>query len=349
MFAVCSSAAGQDTIVGNWKAEVKRGIININDTTNKYPKFLRTAFKTINWTKKALYTYDTTYVEGFDNRWKFTVKCNNWFDSYSGYLTADRYPVNMMSDVTTKFGAHVSFKGFGLGYMLNIHDLVRGNALKNKRFDGSINTSRISLEWYYNKNRNEVNIHRLGDYGKHRWMTYKFSGLTREDYGLYLYYIFNHRKFCQSAAYGFSRHQRRSAGSLMVGFHFNRQDISIDFDELDEVMQDYLPDEMRDFRFYYSDYCLLLGYGYNWVPNQKWLINFTAIPNVGLRKSLSSAIEGRKYMFSTNMRFKLAAVINRTKWFYGLNIISDNHWFYSNSKSFFSSSHDFNIAVGIRL
>ena len=350
-FCSCWGQEGTDSVVAekNWKEEFKHLRIDYNDTVTRYPKFIKTAFKTSRWVKKTLYTYDTTYVEGFDNRWRFTLKCNNWFDAYSGHLTQNKMPVVMSSYVTTKFGAHVSYKGFGLGYMLNLKDVFTGKGINNRRWDGSINTSRISVEWYYTKDESNVDIHRLGDFGKDRWRSYEFEGLERKSYGAYIYYFFNHSHYCQSAAYGISRLQKRSAGSFILGLHAHHQDIVMDFDKMARHMQNYLPDSILQYRFSYRDYCALVGYGFSWVPHHRWLINVTAIPSIGLRHAHPTSIEGDKWMLSTNIRFKIALVLNRKKWSYGLNFVSDGHWYRSNRNSFFNSSQDINFSVGFRL
>ncbi len=332
-----------------WKDELKHLRIDINDTVTHYPKFLKFVYKSARWVTKALYTYDTTYVDGFDNTWRFMIKNNNWFDSYVGHLAMNDLKVRMTSNVTSKFGGHISYKGFGLGYMLNFRDILTGRRLDNRRWDGSINTSRLSLEWYFTKDRSEINIHRFGDYGKNGWKSYRYDGLTREAYGLYGYYFFNHRHYCQSAGYGISRRQLRSAGSFLLGVHVSSQDIHMDFSSLTDEMKSYLPDDNYDVRFHYHDYCFLVGYGYNWVPRHRWLVNITAIPSVGLRQSHKTSVEGAKSMFSTNIRLKVAVVLNRKKWSYGLNIVSDGHWYLSKTHSFFNSSQDINLAVGFRL
>lgn len=335
--------------VSDWKDQIKHLRINIDDTITRYPQFIKTVLKTGRWVRKALYTYDTTYVEGFQNKWRFTLKCNNWFDTYSGHLTDKKMAIVMSSYVTTKFGAHISYKGLGLGYMLNLKDVFTGRRVKNRRWDGSINTSRIAVEWYYTKDLSNIDLHRLGDFGKNKWQSYEFEGLEREAYGAYVYYFFNHSHYCQSAAYGISRRQLRSAGSFILGLHANHQDISMDFGLMDDEMMKYLPDSLQTYRFSYRDYCLLVGYGYSWVPNRRWLVNFTAIPSIGLRHSYPTSIEGNKYLLSTNIRFKIALVLNRKSWSYGFNFVSDGHWYRSNRNSFFNSSQDLNFSVCFRL
>ena len=333
----------------NWKDQLKGLHISLDDTITRYPKFINTVLKSGRWVRQALYTYDTTYVESFDNTWRFTIKCNNWFDTYRGHLTDQKMTVTMASNITSKFGGHVSYKGLGLGYMFNLRDAFTGHRMNNRRWDGSINTSRISVEWYYTKDRSEINVHRLGDYGKYSWKSVKFDGLSREAYGAYAYYFFNHRHYCQSAAYGISRRQLKTAGSFILGLHANKQNISMDFSKLEPVLQEYLPDSLRNYQFNYRDYCALVGYGFNWVPKYRWLFNVTAIPSIGLRHSYYTTIEKDQYLLSGNIRIKMALILNRDKWSYGLNFVSDGHWYFSKHNDFFNSSQDINVSVSFRL
>ena len=123
----------------------------------------------------------------------------------------------------------------------------------------------------------------------------------------------------------------------------------MDFDMMAKHMQNYLPDSIRQYRFSYRDYCALVGYGFSWVPHRRWLINVTAIPSIGVRHAHPTSVEGDKWMLSTNIRFKIALVLNRKSWSYGFNFVSDGHWYRSNRNSFFNSSQDINFSVGFRL
>jgi len=328
-----------------WKRALAHGKLDINDQTIQYPRFLDICLDLYRWGDHTFNHYDTAYVTSTGKNWKLMVKNNNWLDSYSGHLTDERTTVRMNSDVTSNFGGQISFMALSLGYMINMRDLLGGKSVKNTRWDFSFTCSRLALELYYTKNDgSSVHMRQLDD-----WMgNMLFSGLKRESYGAYGYYFFNHSRYAQAAAYCFSKYQRRSAGSFIIGGHWSHQDIVMDFEELSDDMKSYLPDENTDYRFRYRDYCVLIGYGYNWVLGDKWLLNITGMPSIGYRHSFPNSIEGKKTLLSTNFRGKAAVVHNRGNFFYGLHIICDGHWYHSREHSLFNSNNDFNLTAGYR-
>jgi len=329
-----------------WRRALAHGKLDLHDKTIEYPKFLDFCIEVYRWGDHAFNYYDSTYVTGTGKNWKVMLKSNNWLDSYSGQLTSDHIRMQMNSDLTCNFGAQISFMALSLSYMVNLRDPLAGRQVKNTRWEFSFTSSRLALEAYFTKNnQNSVHLHRLGS-----WHGSKdFNGLTRESYGAYAYYFFNHKRYAQAAAYCFSKYQRRSAGSFLAGLHLSRQDITIDFSVLPtSFLRAKVPQDLRLCRFRYRDFCALIGYGYNWVFAKNWLLNITGIPSVGYRHSFANSVEGEKGLLSTNIRGKAALVYNRGSWFYGLHIISDGHWYHSRQHSLFNSCHDFNFTAGYR-
>jgi len=328
-----------------WKRALSHGKLNLNDRSVKYPKFLNALVNVYRWANHALNYYDPAYVAGTGKKGKITIKYNNWLDSHSGFLYDDDNLFQMNSNLTCNFGAQVSFMGLSLGYTFHVSDLINGDALTSNQWDFSFTTSRFVIELYLNDNdRSNVRLHRLckfkGDY--------EFYGLSRETHGLYAYYFFNNTHYAHSAAYGFSKYQLRSAGSFIAGIHLNHQDIKMDFTVAEPKIQSYVPGDTMVYRFLYQDYCVMAGYAYNWVVNDHWLLNITALPSIGYRQSLATSIEGRRALLSTNIRAKAAAVLNRGNYFYGLHIVNDSHWYHSRRFSLFSSNIDFILSAGYR-
>ncbi len=332
---------------GYWKRALMHGKLNLRDTTVRYPGFVSFGVKCYRWFDRYLNTYDTTYIVGTKTKWKFTVKNSNWMDSYSGRLTSKRVPVMINSNITSFFGVHGSYEGLGLGYTINLNDLLSGHKIKNIRWEFNFSTSRVVFEGYYSKDKNESNLHHLGDF-RSTFKSQKFKGLSREYWGGYGYYIFNHMRYIQSAAYSFSRFQIRSAGSFIAGLHTSHQDFTIDFSELDDEMRKNLPDDRLVYRFRYRDYSFLLGYGYNWVCRPRWLFNITALAGVGYRHSFPSSVEGRRDLLSISYRVKSGLVINRKKFFYGFQAILDGHIYHTSQYRFFNAIFNLNVITGIR-
>lgn len=70
-------------------------------------------------------------------------------------------------------------------------------------------------------------------------------------------------------------------------------------------------------RVLYNDYCLLFGYGHNWVLSPKWLVNFTITPYIGYRYNHFPNADDRATNISLNCRARTAAVYNHKQFFLG--------------------------------
>lgn len=88
------------------------------------------------------------------------------------------------------------------------------------------------------------------------------------------YYAFNGRKFSYPAAFSQSYIQKRSAGSLMAGLSYHRTSVSIMQNEDIE----YDSEDIRKFKLSYAS--VGVGYGYNFVPNSRWLIHLSTLPTI---------------------------------------------------------------------
>jgi len=329
-----------------WQRAALHGKLDLKDESVKYPGFLDFVVDAYRWGDHAFNYYDSAYVVGTGTKWKFMLKNNNWLDTYNGKIDGRNTRLQMNSRLTSNFGAQISFMALSLSYMFNLQNLISGERMKNTQWDFSFTSSRVALELYYNKkDESTVLMHELGDFNGR----YEFDGLLRESWGLYAYYFFNHLHYGHAAAYCFSKYQLRSAGSFIAGIHSHRQELIIDFTKLDDDMRQYLSDpSLEEYRIRYHDYCVALGYGYNWVPRRDWLINITVLPSIGYRQSFDNSTDGKRGLLSTNMHGKMAIVRNKGRWFYGLHFLTDVHWYHSPQTSFFSSNHDFNVTAGIR-
>jgi hypothetical protein len=103
------------------------------------------------------------------------------------------------------------------------------------------------------------------------------------------YYAFNGKKFSYPAAFSQSYLQKRSAGSLMAGLSYNRGSVSVIDDgepdsqlygseEVDPDSDSYDPNDVEKIKMSYAS--IGLGYGYNFVPNRKWLFHISTLPSI---------------------------------------------------------------------
>ena len=87
------------------------------------------------------------------------------------------------------------------------------------------------------------------------------------------YYAFNYKRFSYPAAFSQSYVQKKSAGSIMLGFSYHRSTITLGNDE-----SEWEYDDIRKIKLSYAG--LGVGYGYNFVPGRNWLIHASVLPTL---------------------------------------------------------------------
>ena len=331
---------------GYWWRAMKHGKVNFNDSTMGYPKFLRFCWRTYKWGDRAFNSYDTSYVKSTGKNWKLILKSDNWIDSYIGRPYDDmRMVVN--SNLVSNIGVSLSFMAVSVGYSVAVSNLVHGGKLSNK-VDFSFTCARFAADAYYWENKNEVNVTYTDKRIDDQDHEFRMSGITRKAMGLTAYYFFNNRRYAQAAAYCFSKYQRRSAGSWLAGISLQHFDVQSDVEKMPETTRELIPTQEDAPRILYNDYCLLAGYGYNWVLGRKWLLNFTVTPYVGYRYNHKKSNDENVSKWSLNLRARIGAVYNHKKMFVGLQGYADHHRYKSKGTYLINSTINFVALVGIR-
>ena len=331
---------------GYWWRALKHGKVNFKDSTMGYPKFVMFCYRTYVWGDRAFNSYDSSYVVSTGKNWKLILKSNNWVDSYIGHPVKDVNQV-INSNLVSNIGLSLSFMAVSVGYSVGLSNLIHGGKLSNK-VEFSFTCARFAADAYYWENNNEINATytlKNVDNVRHKL---RQSGISRKAMGLTAYYFFNNRRYAQAAAYCFSKYQRRNAGSWLAGFSLQHYDVKIDVEKLTDEIRAYFPTQADAPRILYNDYCLLFGYGYNWVLSPKWLLNFTITPYVGYRYNHFQTENDFDSSISLNCRARMAAVYNHKQFFLGLQSYADHHRYSAHGSRLISSLLDFSISAGIR-
>ena len=329
-----------------WWRAMKHGKVDVTGKTIHYPKFLRFAWRAYKWGDKAFNSYDSAYVVGTGKNWKLILSSNNWVDTYMGEPFADSW-VEMRSNLTSNVGLQLSFMAVSVGFTVGISDLIHGGT-KSKKLDFSFTCARFSADAYYMENTRPATVW-LKDKVSGEKLTFRdFGGFRRKSYGMSAYYIFNNRRYAQAAAYCFSKYQRRSAGSFIAGVRMLHRDMSINVQELPDFAREFVPQEVELPRFVYNDYCLMVGYGYNFVIGKKWLLNFTVAPYTGYRKMIATQHEDKASDWSINLKARMGVVYNHKQFFMGLQSYADIHRYKSENHNFLGSLIDCTAMAGIR-
>lgn len=349
-YAMADSAV-VDTISAphaKWYRQLIDNGFHINDPDINYPRFWRWCVDVYNWGDRTFNSYDPDYVVGAGKNWKAGLKSYNWTENYT-LLFPHKLRVNMVSDIFSDVGAYLSFMAVSVGYTLNANDVFGHPVANHHNFDFNFCCALFSANLNLASTSGGTRITRFGDYNKGEHLSQRFDDVSLSSVGGDIYYFFNHSRYSQAAAYCYSKYQLRSAGSWIAGAAVTHQKIDIDFSGLPEDMLEKLPGDYEKYRFHYTDYGLIGGYAYNWVLHPKrWLINATILPSIGYRHSYEGATEGRKDMFSTNVRAMMSVVYNHRSLYASLVGRYDGHIYYKSAYTFVNSNNSVTFNVGFR-
>lgn len=330
-----------------WWKMIWRGNFNMADTNIRYPGFIRFCVNVYNWGDRVFNSYDTTYVVGTGHRWKFRVVSDNWVDSYAMTLPGN-LSIRMMSDIYSNIGAYLQYMAVSYGVTFDWSNIVGTNPVNHKKMEFGFNCARFNAEIYYNENTGGTFLRKLGRYKGGRIFKERFPGVQLETFGLNAYYFFNNRKYSQGASYNFSKIQKRSAGSFLLGFSYTQLDLDMDFSTMPEDVKPYLKDPDAFYKLNYNTYSLLFGYGFNWVITRDLLFNITAMPAIGICHCHEDSLEGKGNLFSMNINGMGSLTYNMGNIFFSLIGKMKGTWYKSHDYSFFSSIENLSANIGIR-
>lgn len=149
-------------------------------------------------------------------------------------------------------------------------------------------------------------------------------------------------------AYNFSKFQKRSAGSAIIGFNYNNLDINMDLNQIPKNLSPYLTIHPQLYRFHYNSYTLMGGYSYNWVINRHLLFNISAFPGIGFTHAYEDSVEGNGKLFCAIIKGQGSLTYNLGDFFVCAIAKIDGNWYNSGNFSFFSSVENAQLSVGVR-
>lgn len=184
------------------------------------------------------------------------VKGINGGNQYSSILKAQNKMTMSLS---------ASYRGLTLGAALNPAHL----AGKNKDYELNVNAygNRMGADIIFQS----ANTFKGSIDTEHGQVNVP-TGLVRMNMlRLNAYYAFNARRFSYPAAFSQSWIQLKSSGSIMAGLSFMGGNLRVRHSE--EIGN-------TASRLSFSDVGLGIGYGYNWVIKNKWLLHLSTLPQI---------------------------------------------------------------------
>ncbi|MBO7382406.1 MAG: DUF4421 family protein [Muribaculaceae bacterium] len=327
-----------------WWRAMKHGKVDFDDPTMGYPKFLRFCYKAYLWADSNFNYHDPEYVVSTGTLCKAMLKFNNWFDSYLCYSLEDT-DIAIRSNMTTNIGVQVSVMGLSFSYSFDLGDIFEKS--RSKKIDFGFSCARFSLNLNYIKNSSPVVVRKFGNYQGEK-VVRDVEGFNRKNLKVSGYYFLNYKRYSQDAPYSFTEYQRKSAGSFIFGLSYDHLNLDIDKEHFDEYTIINLPWQLLFGKIKQDDYCVMAGYGYNWVLPHNWLFNVTAIPYAGLKKTYQTIHEDNPYMFSANALLKLGAAYNHRSLYVGINASVDAHGYRSYGTNCHTSIEDIYLVAGVR-
>lgn len=335
----------------NWIHQLRKGNFDMDDPDTDYPRFIRFCMDVYKWGDRTFNTYDTTYVVGFGRNWKTRILLDGWTDSYNMHLSRahqDRLPVTFISDPYINSALALQFMAVGFTYGVDLNNIFFNKPVSHQKFEFGFNCARFNLEISLNNNHGGSILRRFGDYNKGRPFYQFMSGVQLYSLTSSIYYFFNNFKYANGAAYNFSKRQKKSAGSAILGVMYAYEDFQFDFNTLPDYLDPYFHLTDKFFRVHYYSYNILAGYGYNWVISPRFLFNATLLPSLGMIWAYEDSYDGARNLLAMNLNAKMSLTYNKGDFFVCFIGRFDGKWYRSKTLSVLSSVENFSLSVGVR-
>ena len=289
--------------------------------------------------------YDTNYVVRPEGKLTLKLRGNQTGNGLRAKGTV--HDLSFKSHLSTKHKTTISigaaYRGLSAAYSIN------PAKLKGFYDDYELNVnyyaSRFCIDASYQRSSSLSGDMSFGD----KTIQMKEGEADLKVFNITGYYVFNHRRYCVSAAYNQSYIQRRSAGSWLVGLSYQGGNIKTS----DERKEQH-PDD-HDVRIYVGHVGIGGGYGYNLVLGKKWLINLTLLPTfvVYNRNKLTINDESQhagRMKFNMLFNERAAIVYNFSpRYFLGLSAVANNSLFVDDAVTVHQNKWVAHAFVGMRL
>ncbi len=306
---------------------------------------------------------DTSYIEPQHFNYAFLLQNTNTYEVYRISNRAN-FIITFAPDPSVKVGPYFGWKWLFVGYSVDMGHLKDGTSKKNKsELDISLYSSMFGIDLFWKESGDNYKIRsvKLGeDVDTSPLQNMSFDGFRSTIKGFNTYYIFNHRKFSYRAAYSQTTMQKRSAGSALIGLGYTHHSLYVDWNKLDNMMQNKLgmnaeqagiDSSKVSSHVRYSDLHLTGGYTYNWVFAPHFLFNISLSLGLAYNHSTNqqtNETESRRVFNLKNINLdgigRFALVYNNNRWFAGVTTILHGYNYHKDefyTNNFFGTLNSF--------
>ena len=177
--------------------------------------------------------YDTDYIT--PNYYNFTamMQNTNFVQQYriaAKDATGKEQSISLAPTPSFKVGPYVGWRWIFVGYTFDLSHPK--NATKSTELSLSLYSSMLGVDFVYIRNTGTFKLQRVHGFDGIDHKEYKgtsFEGMQTHTFSLNAYYVLNHKHFSYPAAYAQSTVQRKSCGSWILGFSFDKQKALFDY------------------------------------------------------------------------------------------------------------------------
>ena len=305
---------------------------------------------------------DSTYIEPNHYDWTVMGQNSNFFQVITMTVKTEKQHYQTLSfrpKPMFKIGPYLGWRWIFLGYSVDVSR--PSSAGKSTEFDFSVYSSKVGGDIVYIHNNGQFRLRKTQGFDgvdKFQFSGTNFHGLEVNTLSLNAYYIFNHRRFSYPAAYNQSTLQKRSAGSVIMGFRYDKQKLTFDYTQLPSPLSErhsvasVMSDELKFSRLSYQDFCLSAGYAYNWVCVRNCLLSISATPALGYRAEKGTKVKYNKLLYNA-IRYVAVDFIGRAGFvwntgdkFAGVSYITHLYGYHSRHLTIANSVNYLNVYAG---
>ena len=254
---------------------------------------------------------DTMYISSLPQKIKlgFAVNCSGAEIDAKGVGEHGDFRTMLSAEMKTTVSVNVAYRGLGIGLKLNPANIFGKKS--STEFDISFYGNSVGIDAVY-QSTGVFKGHISNDGNK----VYVPAGVVNMDMLLVnTYYAFNAKKFSYPAAFDHSCIQRRGSGSILAG-------VSYSLGKLSAKENGQIGNASMTLNTSFAS--IGVGYGYNFVIKNDWLLHLSAIPQVVLyshnRLRVSTESEKAPYRFPDMMVIgRLSLVRHFPKYYFGIS------------------------------
>ena len=243
--------------------------------------------------KHAKDNFDLKYIVRSKARWTLKARLNVSGAHLSTSSVDDgiKTTTDMDADLKTTISFAVSYRGFSLGLGVNPVKIFKKSSDMELNFNSY--GAKLGFDITFQRANSFKGTAKSGD------VEIKLAkGFVRQTmFTVNSYYAFNNKRFSYAAAFSQTFDQKKSAGSFLVGISYMASKTTTEGDK------DY---NISPMRLYMGHLGVGVGYGYNFVIKDKWLIHVSTLPTLVVINRDNVTIDGNK----EKMPYYFPSIIN---------------------------------------